>query len=84
MRFLEKIKKNLKNFKKRVDFLKLRGIIINVLSERAKQTARLCNGSTTDSDSVCKGSNPFRATKPVSASVETGSFFAFFDLKIFI
>ena len=23
----------------------------------------MCNGSTTDSDSVCKGSNPFRATR---------------------
>ena len=28
-----------------------------------KEIAELCNGSTTDSDSVCWGSNPYSAAK---------------------
>lgn len=36
-------------------------IIIKLFDESAYTIARLCNGSTTDSDSVCLGSNPSRA-----------------------
>ena len=37
--------------------------MIELFERSSVFTARLCKGSTTDSDSVCKGSNPFRATK---------------------
>ena len=37
--------------------------MIKLFERSSVFTARLCKGSTTDSDSVCKGSNPFRATK---------------------
>ena len=42
------------------------GAIINIVLgwetwERKKNIAELCNGSTTDSDSVCWGSNPYSA-----------------------
>src|SRR5436190_9146523 len=35
----------------------------NSLTSRRLRTARWCNGSTADSESVCHGSNPCRATK---------------------
>ena len=38
------------------------GIIASVLTGTA-QIAGLCKGSTTDSDSVCEGSNPSPAAK---------------------
>ena len=41
---------------KSVDFLEISGIIIYAVD------ANLCKGSTTDSDSVCLGSNPRFAT----------------------
>lgn len=40
----------------------VRAIMIKLFGEKQlKYNARLCNGSTTDSDSVCLGSNPSRA-----------------------
>ena len=44
--------------KKGVDISKKSVIIINVDSVNKQHIARLCKGSTTDSDSVCLGSNP--------------------------
>ena len=40
-----------------------------------KHVAELCNGSTTDSDSVCEGSNPSSATKNVAATVDAAILF---------
>ena len=37
--------------------------------------AGLCKGSTTDSDSVCLGSNPSSATKKTLATFVAGVFF---------
>ena len=46
--------------------------------EEQKNIAELCKGSTTDSDSVCEGSNPSSATivKPLETQV-SGGFFNF-------
>ena len=43
--------------------------------ERAKFLAKWCNGSTTDSGSVCLGSSPSLATKKERFSFESLSFF---------
>ena len=40
---------------------------MKIVSIIIKHFAELCNGSTTDSDSVCLGSNPSSATKTVVA-----------------
>ena len=51
---LQRRKKILKKSKLMLDFLKNDGII-NLVHDFGE----LCNGSTTDSDSVCWGSNPY-------------------------
>ena len=57
--FEKKAKKSFKKSKLMLDFLKNDGII-NLVHDFGE----LCNGSTTDSDSVCWGSNPYSpATK---------------------
>ena len=38
-------------------------IIVKVFRKGHRQIAELCKGSTTDSGSVCEGSNPSRTTK---------------------
>ena len=51
------------NFKKILDIFKKKDIIVLL-----QNFGELCNGSTTDSDSVCWGSNPYspaKAPKPV-------------------
>ena len=50
------LSKTLKNLKKHLDKFRKCGILIS-------RDAELCNGSTTDSDSVCWGSNPYSAAK---------------------
>ena len=45
----------------------------------------LCNGSTTDSDSVCWGSNPYPAAKKKSRTLGvTFSFYAIIDYLFFL
>ena len=52
------------NFKKILDIFKKKDIIVLL-----QNFGELCNGSTTDSDSVCWGSNPYSPAKnPVHAS----------------
>ena len=64
--------------KKGVDILKNIAIINYALRATAQseknKIAGLCKGSTTDSDSVCEGSNPSPAAKRLSAKAE-GLFF---------
>ena len=50
-----------KKWAKTLDFFWETSIIIYVVSRETTNIARLCKGSTTDSDSVCLGSNPSRA-----------------------
>ena len=52
-----------------IDFFFLRGIIEFVTKHNTKKSARLCNGSTTDSDSVCLGSNPSPAAMSEQSSL---------------
>ena len=53
------IRKKIKKFKKVLDFFWESDIIIMLrLTEMHTTDADWCNGSTTDSDSVCRGSNP--------------------------
>lgn len=40
-----------------------------------RSLAELCNGSTTDSDSVCWGSNPYSAAKTKPRSFDRGFVF---------
>ena len=51
---------------------------IRWFTKQQKHIAELCKGSTTDSDSVCEGSNPSSATivKPLETQV-SGGFFNF-------
>ena len=61
--FDEKNKKYLKNM---LDKSRVSGIINPALASDARaanEIAGLCKGSTTDSDSVCEGSNPSPAAK---------------------
>ena len=41
------------------------------------EKAELCNGSTTDSDSVCWGSNPYSAAKKETANFKRNLLFPF-------
>ena len=43
--------------------------------DNGRDTAGLCKGSTTDSDSVCEGSNPSPAAKSLEAEMLQGFFF---------
>ena len=65
-------------FEKGLDNLRAFGIINPALTEWAQKIAGLCKGSTTDSDSVCEGSNPSPAAirKPPFSS-EKGGFYYF-------
>ena len=61
-----------------LDFLKNDGIINHV-----HDFGELCNGSTTDSDSVCWGSNPYSAAKPQMAYLSHLWLFFYDFLDIF-
>ena len=50
------------NFKKILDIFKKKDIIVLL-----QNFGELCNGSTTDSDSVCWGSNPYSPAKSPKA-----------------
>ena len=52
------------NFKKILDIFKKKDIIVLL-----QNFGELCNGSTTDSDSVCWGSNPYSPAKAPKAVV---------------
>jgi hypothetical protein len=60
-------RKNFNFLEKTLDNYQIFDIIIHVASlsasKEAADIAELCKGSTTDSDSVCEGSNPSSATK---------------------
>ena len=57
--------------------------IILVFSERERSIAELCKGSTTDSGSVCEGSNPSSAAmkKSVFCLPAKGAFFSYIRLR---
>ena len=64
------LQKNSYFFIKGVDIRAKAGIIDNALGVNASnKIAGLCKGSTTDSDSVCEGSNPSPAAKQKSLEV---------------
>ena len=62
-RFSIEVAKNKSTFFKKVLDFSLFFDIINFGLEREANLAGLCKGSTTDSDSVCEGSNPSPAAK---------------------
>lgn len=69
-----------------LDFSPITSIIVIVVKrKRQKQqnTAELCKGSTTDSDSVCEGSNPSSATifEPLKSLI-SAVFLWFFELYL--
>ena len=47
--------------------------------DNGRDTAGLCKGSTTDSDSVCEGSNPSPAAKESDLKIVLGRFLYFCD-----
>ena len=58
----------------------------NSLRAKKFNIAELCNGSTTDSDSVCEGSNPSSAAKKILTHMSEdfmyySSFFASFSAR---
>ena len=61
---------------------RLRMRYTNKVAESGKHSAELCKGSTTDSDSVCEGSNPSSAaTTPRNLTVS--GFFLPFSILLF-
>ena len=49
---------------------------------KRQNIAELCNGSTTDSDSVCLGSNPSSAAKNQSSTLAVLFWFLFCDVDL--